>query len=271
MKLLRIALPLLLSSITLMASAQGRGPLRIGVFSGATGDTAEVAAQEARKQGLEVRIVEFSDWTTPNAALDAGDLDANYFQHQAFLDNAIKQRGYKLKSIDVGVLSTFGLFSTKVKRVEDLKEGARLGIHNDASNQARALRLLEKNGLLKLRPGVGNWATIDDVVENPKKLKFVEIEGTQLVRSLGDIDIAVLSPFTLVAAGKPELANNALLYSRGDDVYYAGQFVVRSNEPVDPRFTQFVKIYHESPAVRQAIHKAFANNDKLYSLPWLAK
>lgn len=270
MKLKIVIISLLLSSLAATAHAQNKGPLRVGV-TGYTADAVEVAAQEAKKQGIDVRVITFADWTTPNAALDAGDLDVNYFQHQAFLDASIKQRGYKLKSIGLGVLSSVGLFSNKFKRIEDIKEGARFGIHNDPSNQARALRLLEQNGLVKLRPEVGNWATINDVTENPKKLKFIEIEGTQIVRSFDDIDLAVLSPFALVLAGKTELANNAIVYSRGDDLYYAGQFVTRENNTDDPRVKALINIYQESPAVRQAISATFGNNDKLYTLPWSRK
>ncbi len=122
-------------------------------------------------------MIEFTDWTTPNVALAAGDLDINYFQHQAFLDNAVKERGYKFRSVALGVLPNIGLYSTHIKRFGDLKDGARVGVANDPVNQGRGLLLLQKAGLIKLRDGVGAKGSVNDIVENPKKLKFVEVEG----------------------------------------------------------------------------------------------
>lgn len=269
----RRALILALSAACLMSSAfaQTTAPLKIGVFSGAAAALVEVAAQEARKQGLDVRLTEFSDWTTPNAAVDAGDLDANYFQHQAFLDDAIRARGYKLKSVDIGILTNIGLFSNKFKRLEEIKEGQRIGIYSDPSNQTRSLRFLESAGLIKLKAArnANEKITVADITDNPKKLKFIEIDGPQLVRSFEDVDLATIYAHTLVVAGKADLANRGLAYSKEDDLYYAARFVTRENNTNDPRLKRFVKVFHESPVVRQAIHEAYAKNDRLYSLPWL--
>ncbi len=151
MKLSKLLLTAL-SSLLLSGLVQAQA-IKIGVTPGSVADSVQVAAAEARKQGLDVKVIEFTDWTTPNAALDSGDIDLNYFQHQAFLDNAIRERGYKLASIGTGVLSNIGLFSYKVKRFDELKEGARVGIANDPVNQGRGLLLLEKAGLIKLRDG----------------------------------------------------------------------------------------------------------------------
>lgn len=255
----------------LATAAQAQTPLRIGVTAGVTVDSIEAAAVEAKKQGIDVKVVEFSDFTTPNVALEAGDLDANYFQHQAFLDNAIKLRGYKLKSIAVGVVSNIGLYSTRVKRLTDVPDGARVALANDASNQARALSLLAQAGLIELRPGAGPLPSLNDIAANPKKLRIVEVDGIQVVRSLDDVDLIVSLPHGLVRAGKAELADKGLYYAKGEPDYWAAQFVVRADKPEDPRLRKFIEIYRESPAVRVAIHAAYANNDRLYSLPWLAQ
>lgn len=258
----------LAASLLFIAQAQA-APLTIGVTPGSLADSVEVAATEARKQGLDVKVIEFTDWTTPNVALASGDLDLNYFQHQAFLDNAIKERGYKFRAVALGVLPNIGLYSTRIKRFDDLKEGARVGVANDPVNQGRGLLLLQKAGLIRLRDGVGAKGSVNDIVANPRKLKFAEIEGPQLVRALDDVDLAQGYPAHFVNAGKPQVAGAGLLYSGIDDEYFAIRFVTRENNATDPRVARFIRIYQESPAVRKQLATSFANNDKLYSLPWL--
>lgn len=246
-------------------------PLRIGVTPGSLADSVQVAAQEARQQGLDVKVIEFTDWTTPNTALEAGDIDLNYFQHQAFLDNAIRERGYAFVSVATGLLPNIGLYSLKVQRFADLKDGARVGVANDPVNQGRGLLLLEKAGLIQLKAGVGARGSVNDIVANPKKLRFAEIEGPQLVRALDDLDLAQGYPAHYVNAGRPQVAGSALLYSGIDDLAYAIRFVARKDKAQDPRIERFVKVYQDSPAVRAQISKSFAGNDRLYSLPWLAR
>ncbi|MDR6213393.1 MetQ/NlpA family ABC transporter substrate-binding protein [Paracidovorax wautersii] len=251
------------------AQTPAPAPLRIGVTPGSLADSVQVAAQEARQQGLDVKVIEFTDWTAPNTALAAGDIDLNYFQHQAFLDNAVRERGYAFVSVATGLLPNIGLYSLKVQRFADLKDGARVGVANDPVNQGRGLLLLEKAGLIQLKAGVGARGSVNDIVANPKKLRFSEIEGPQLVRALDDLDLAQGYPAHYVNAGKPQVAGSALLYSGIDDLAYAIRFVARQDNARDPRIERFVKIYQQSPAVRAQISKSFAGNDRLYSLPWL--
>lgn len=267
-RLLPATVAALLASLALLPAVHA-APLRIGVTPGALADSVEVAAAEARKQGLDVKVVEFTDWTTPNVALSSGDLDINYFQHQAFLDNAVKERGYKFRSVALGVLPNIGLYSAHVKRFDELKEGARIGVASDPVNQGRGLLLLQKAGLIKLRDGVGAKGSVNDIVANPKKLKLIEVEGPQLVRALDDVDLAQGYPAHFVNAGKPQVAGAGLLYSGIDDTYFAIRFVTREDNAADPRVARFVKIYQDSPAVRKQLGTSYANNDKLYSLPWL--
>lgn len=265
-RLLQRLLPFIAAFAALAAHAQ---PLRIGVTPGSLADSVQVAAQEARQQGLDVKVVEFTDWTAPNTALAAGDIDLNYFQHQAFLDNAIRERGYAFVSVATGPLPNIGLYSLKVRRFADLKDGARVGVANDPVNQGRGLLLLEKAGLIQLKAGVGARGSVNDIVANPRKLRFAEIEGPQLVRALDDLDLAQGYPAHYVNAGKPQVAGSALLYSGIDDLAYAIRFVARQDNARDPRIERFVKVYQQSPAVRAQISKSFAGDDRLYSLPWL--
>lgn len=255
----------------LVAGTASAQTLRIGASAGVHADALNAAIKDAKKQGLDVKVIEFTDWTTPNAALEAGDLDLNYFQHQAFLDNAIKQRGYKFAVAGVGVLPNIGLFSYKIRKFEELKDGAQVAVASDPVNQGRGLALLEKAGLLKLRDGLGARATVNDIAANPKKLKFVEVEGPQLVRAIDDVDLAQGLPAHFVSAGKPQVASSALLYSGASDAYFALRFVSRQDNANDPRIKLFVKIFQESPAVREQISKSFAGDAKLYTLAWLNK
>jgi len=167
-----------------------------------------------------VEVVEFSDWTAPNLALASRDLDANYFQHQAFLDNAVRESGYPLRAVGIGILSNVGLYSTRIRSFAELKEGARVAVANDPVNQGRGLQLLEKAGLIRLREGVGPRARLSDIVDNPKHLKLVEIDGPQLVRAIDDVDLAQGYPGHFAAAGTLD-PGSALLFSGVDDLYYA--------------------------------------------------
>jgi len=258
------------SVLSSMATANAQ-PLRIGTNPGMLGDSLAIAAQEAKKQGLDVRIVEITDWTTPNVALSAGDLDLNYFQHTAFLENEIRERGYKFATAGVGVLPNIGLFSSRIKRLSDLKNGASVALANDPVNQGRGLQLLAQAGLIKLKPGIGSKATLSDIVSNPKKLDFKEIEGPQLVRALDDVDLAQGYPARFVAAGRPDIATSGLQYSTVDDARYAIVFVARADNVNDPRIRQFIKIYQESPAVLAKINELYVGDKRLYSLAWLKK
>ena len=258
------------AALLLSVSAQAQ-TLKIGASAGVHADALAAAVADAKKAGLDVKIVEFTDWTTPNEAVAAGDLDLNYFQHQAFLDNAIAQRGYKFAVAGVGVLPNIGLFSYKIKRFDELKDGAKVAVASDPVNQGRGLQLLEKAGLIKLREGAGAKANVNDIASNPKKLKFVEVEGPQLVRAIDDVDLAQGIPAHFVSAGKPQFASAGLLYSGASDSYYAIRFVSRQDNANDPRIKQFVKIFQESKAVREQVHKLFAGDAKLYTLAWLNK
>lgn len=252
----------------LLAGLAHAAPLKIGANPGSTADTVEVAAAEARKQGLDVQVIEISDWTTPNVALQAGDLDLNFFQHKAFLDNAVAQGKYQFAVAGQGFLPSIGLFSTKIKTISELKTGATVAVANDTINQARGLLLIEHAGLIKLKPGAGNKATLDDIVENPKKLKFIEVEGPQLARSLDDVDLAQGYPARFVVMGKPEIAKSGLIYTAPDDNLYTLLFVARKNNVNDARVQQFVKIYQTSKAVENKIAELYLHDNKLYSLPW---
>ena len=147
-----------------------------------------------KEEGINLEIVEFSDYVQPNVALNDKELDANFFQHEPYLDDFIKEhKEMKLKNAGGIHIEPMGIYSKKITDLKDLKEGASVSIPNDPTNGGRALMLLEKAGLLKLKDGVKETATVQDVAENPKSLRFEEVEAAQVPRTLEDVDAAVIN------------------------------------------------------------------------------
>lgn len=254
--------------ITLLAAGPAAAELRIGVTPGALADSVQAAAAEARAQGLAVEVVEFSDWTTPNLALAHGDLDANYFQHKAFLDNAVKETGFPLVDVATGILPNIGLYSERYRSLDAIPAGGRVAVASDPVNQGRGLALLHQAGLITLRDGVGAKAGLDDIVANPRGLEILEVEGPQLVRAITDVDLAQGYPAHYVNAGRGDFAGQALIYSGLSDSDFAIRFVTRAENAADPEIARFVQIYQTSPAVLAQIDAAYAHNPVLYTLPW---
>lgn len=144
-------------------------------------------------QGYNLEVVEFTDYVLPNTALEEGDLDANYFQHGPYLDDFNAQNGTHLVAVAAIHYEPFGIYAGKTTSLEELADGATVAIPNDGTNEARALLLLEAQGLIKLNEGVTFTATKLDIAENPKNLDIQEIEAAQLPRSLQDVDLAVIN------------------------------------------------------------------------------
>ncbi|GAB3630539.1 dioxygenase [Pandoraea terrae] len=256
--LINVFLGATLTVASLGATAQTAAkPLRVGTMAGSDAQIFEVVQKVAKKRGLEIKLIEFSDYAQPNAALDAGDLDANGFQHRPFLDSQVKDRGYKLVSAGLTYVSPLGFYSKKYKSLKDLPNGAKVGIQNDPSNGNRALLLLQKEGLIKLRAGAGvngKNATPLDVAENPKKLKLVELEAAQLPRALPDLDAASINTNFAAQAGLvPQRDAIAIEDLKGP---YANLIAVRAVDKDKPWVKQLVDAYH-SDEVREFIKTQF--------------
>lgn len=262
---------ILASAVALAAlPAVAADKLKIAVVPGAYADSISAAAKDAKAQGIEVEVIEFTDWTMPNVAVNSGDVDINYFQHQPFLNNAVQKNGYTLASAGTGILANVGLYSLKHKSVADVPKGGKVGIASDPVNQGRGLLLLQKVGLIKLKPGVGYLGKLSDITENPRALNFVEVEGPQLARITGDVDIAQGYPHFIVAA-KAFDPSSGLAYSGIDDAQFAIRFVVKNDRVNDPLIQKFILIYQNSKAVRDVTRKAYNNDERLYTLAWLKK
>lgn len=231
--------------------------VKVGTIAGPDEQTWAVVQKVAKSEGLDIKIVTFNDYVQPNAALDAGDLDANAFQHQPYLDSQVKQRGYKIVTAGLTYISPIGIYSKKLKAVKDLQPGAEIALPNDPSNENRALLLLQTQGLIKLKPGAGvngNSATTLDIADNPKKLKLLELDAAQLPRSLGDVDAAVINTNYALAAGL-QPTKDAIAR---EDVHspYANLIAVRAQDKDKPWVKKLVAAYH-SQQVRDFIDTQF--------------
>jgi D-methionine transport system substrate-binding protein len=212
----------------------------------------------AQKAGLKLEVKEFTDYVTPNTAVQQGQVDANYFQHKPYLDDFNKKNGTDIVPVPGGSvhLEPLGVYSQSVKKLADLEKGATIALPNDTTNEARALKLLEANGLIELKAGAGYEATPKDVTANPKDVKFKELEAAQLPRSLGDVDAAVINGnYALEAKLSP--AKDALVAESAQGNPYANFLAVKKGNENDPRVKKLAKLL-TSPEVKKFIQDKYA-------------
>lgn len=231
--------------------------VRIAVTAGPHAQIAEVARKVAARDGLVLKIVEFQDYIQPNAALDAGDVEANSYQHKPFLDTQIQARGYKLTAVGATVTFPMGIYSKRYKSLTDLPAGAKVGIQNDPSNSGRALQLLQKAGVIQLKPTAGISATVADVVANPKKLQIVQVEAAQLPRSLDDLDAAAINTNYALQAGLVPTRDAIAIEAAQSP--YANLLVVRTADKDKPWVPKLIKAF-QSPEVRQLVESQFSGS-----------
>ena len=226
-KLLVIALALVLSLSCVSALAETK--ISIGATPAPHAEVLEVAAEILKEQGIELEIVVFNDYVIPNTSVENGDIDANYFQHVLYLGDFNAQNGTHLAIVDKIHYEPFGIYAGKAASLADLKDGDKIAVPNDGTNEARALLLLEQEGLIKLAEGAGLTATKLDIVENPHDYDIIEIEAAQLPRSLGSVDIAVINGNYAIDAGLK--ASDALAVEDGSSPViqdnYANVLVVK--------------------------------------------
>ncbi|EKO3570188.1 methionine ABC transporter substrate-binding lipoprotein MetQ, partial [Vibrio metschnikovii] len=168
--------------------------IKVGVIAGAEEQVAEVAARVAKERyNLEVQLVTFSDYVTPNAALNDGSIDANAFQHKPYLDRQIADRGYKLAIVGNTFVYPIAGYSKQITTLDELATGSRVAVPNDPTNLGRSLLLLQQQGLITLRDDIGLLATVRDITDNPKNLRIMELDAAQLPRALDDVALAIIN------------------------------------------------------------------------------
>lgn len=177
-----------------------------------------VAKEILAEKGITLKVVEFSDYVQPNTNVESGDLDANYFQHVQYLNQFNEDNGTHIVSVASIHYEPFGIFAGKTASIKDLKDGAIISVPNDGTNEARALMLLEAQGLIKLKADAGFTATILDIAENPKNLVIKELEAAQLTLSLQDVDMAVINGNYAIQAGLNATTDALAIEDKDSDV-----------------------------------------------------
>lgn len=206
------------------------------------------------KEGVDLQVIEFSDYVKPNLALNDKELDANFFQHEPYLDTFVSERKLALVSAGKVHIEPMGIYSKTIKNLQDIPNGAKIAIPNDPSNCGRALALLESAKLLKLKDGVGVKATVGDITQNDKKLQIVEIEAALLPRSMDDTDLSVInSNFAMEAKLNPVKDS---LFTEPKESPYANIVAVRKGDESRPEIQKLMKAL-QSPEVKKFIEEKY--------------
>lgn len=238
-----------------LASTAHAETLRVGVTPGPHAEVMEVVAEIAAEEyGLTIEILEFSDYVVPNVALADGELDFNSFQHEPYLDNQKRDRGFDIVAVAPTMVFPMGFYSNEYDSFDDVPDGASVAVPNDPTNGGRALLLLQSEGLLKVDEEAGLTPNILDVVENPRDFQLIELEAAQLPRSLDDVDVAAINTNYAVDAGMNP-TEDAIL-REGPDSPYMNVIAVRSEDAEAEWLDQVIDAYH-SDQVREFVEERF--------------
>ncbi|MGV3739918.1 MAG: MetQ/NlpA family ABC transporter substrate-binding protein [Gammaproteobacteria bacterium] len=257
MRYLKIFLSLCLTMTLLGCGNKKTDPntLIVGTMAGPESEIVTVAQNIAQNRyGLTIKIIEFSDYNLPNAALQDGTLDVNIFQHQPYLDDAIRAQHYTLESVGKTFLYPMAIYSNKIKSLTELRPGAVIAIPNDPSNEARALLLLQDANLIQLKKK--NSSALFDIRSNPNHYQFRELDAAQLSRVLPDVDIAVINTNFAIPAGLHPNRNGLFMEKKTSP--YANLIVVRKNNGKNEQIKHFVEALH-SPEVTTKAQEVFSD------------
>ena len=224
------------------SNASSDNVITVGASPSPHAEILNAVADELKADGYELKVVEYNDYVQPNVALSDGSLDANYFQHKPYLDNYNQENGTDLASAAAIHFEPMGLYAGKSSDIKNVPDGAKIAVPSDATNEARALLLLQDQGVIKLKDGAGLEATANDIAENPHNIQLVEVEAAAVPRSLQDADFAVINGNYALSAG---LDTSKTLASEGADSEaaqtYANIVAVRKSEEDSPKTKALVK------------------------------
>jgi len=235
---------LLLVAVTMMlfgcqSTSESSNVLRVGATPVPHVELLNQVKDKLADEGIELEIIEFTDYVKPNLSLNDGEIDVNFFQHLPYLEDFNEERGLNLVPVAGIHVEPMGLYSEKIASFEDLPEGAVVSIPNDAVNGGRALLLLESAGLIQLDPDAGLEATEADIIENPKKISVQAIEAAQLPRTLADVDAAVINGNYAIEAGFNPIEDALLL--EGGDSPYVNILTTREDNADDPKVKALIE------------------------------
>ncbi|WP_293730534.1 MetQ/NlpA family lipoprotein [uncultured Actinobacillus sp.] len=235
------------------AAPQAAQTITVGVMSGPEHQVAEIAAKVAKeKYNLDVKFVEFNDYALPNTAVSKGDLDINAMQHKPYLDSDSKANNLT-NLVIVGNTFVYPLagYSKTIKKLDELKNGAKVAVPNDPSNQGRALILLEKQGLIKLKDNTNLNATPLDIVENPKNLQITPVDTAVAARALDDVDLAVVNNTYAGQVGLNAAEHGVFVEDK--DSPYVNIIVARQDNKDSEAVKNFVKAYQTEEVYQEAV------------------
>jgi D-methionine transport system substrate-binding protein len=228
--------------------------LVVGVTGGPHEEILEKVKEVAAKDGLHIEIKVFNDYVMPNVALAEKEIDVNSFQTKPYFDAFVEERNLKLSTVFKTVTFPMGIYSEKIKDLKDLKEGDKIAVPNDPTNELRALKVFEAAGVLKVSPDAKEKATAKDVVKNPKNLQIVELEASQLPTQLGEVQAAAIN--TNFAMGAGLNPSKDAIYQEGKDSPYVNWVAVRTENKNDAAVKKLEKIYR-SKEVKEFIEEKF--------------
>ena len=232
------------------ATAQAADSISVAATAVPHAEILEFIKPALAKDGVELKIKVFTDYVQPNVQVAEGRLDANFFQHQPYLDEFNASRGTALVSIAGVHVEPFGAYSSKIKKLDELSEGAQVVIPNDATNGGRALLLLQKAGVIKLKDGAGITATVKDIAENPKAIKVRELEAATLPRVLAQVDLALINTNYALEAGLNPTKDALVI--EGADSPYVNILVTTAEQKDNAALQKLAKALH-TPEVKKFI------------------
>ncbi|SHE55682.1 methionine ABC transporter substrate-binding lipoprotein MetQ [Dysgonomonas macrotermitis] len=226
--------------------------IRVAVVLGPEYIVAKAAQKVAKdRYGLDVELVTLTDYVVPNTLLDQGDVDLNAFQHVPYLENQMEERGYKLAVVGNSFVYPLAGYSKKIRSLDDLQDGSTIVIPNDLTNGGRALLLMQKYGLIRLKDNVGLVPRVSDIVENPRKFDIVELEAPQLPRVLDDRKVAVAIINNTYAAGAGLTLQDGI-FIEDKDSPYVNVIVAREDNKNDDKVKRFVKAFQSEEVAATA-------------------
>ena len=262
-KILAIALVALLTIVSVFAQASSETQSSTTkIVVGATPEPhaalLSLVVDDLAAQGITLEVKEFTDYVTPNDAVEYGEIDANYFQHIPYLESFNTEHGYHLVNAGGIHVEPIALYSSKYSSLSDIPNGAVIAIPNDPTNEGRALLLLQSAGLIKLKDNAGLEAIPLDIVENPKNLKFSEIEAATLPRILSDVDAAVINGNYAIPAGL--VATRDGLFVVGADSPYVIVIAVKAGNENNPAVKALVEAL-KSDEVKAYVAEHYKNGE----------
>ena len=231
--------------------------IKLGVV-GENNEQWDPVIEKLAEDNIKLELVKFADYSLPNRALNDGEIDLNAFQHYAYLNKDVERNGYKIEAIGETLVAPLGVFSNKIKDLSELKDGDTIAIPNDATNGGRALKVLEAAGVIKVDPAAGYTPTLNDITENPKNIKFEEVEAANTASLLPDVAAALINGGHAIDNGLNPKTDSIYLekVEGGSENPYINVIVARTEDKDNENYKKVVE-YFRTPEVAQKIEEVY--------------